>query len=89
MGVDRDVAGFVIPLCATIHMSGSTLKIVCCAMALMIAHGMPYDGLMFAGFVAMMGITILAAPGVPGGAIMASRWACSPPCWDSPRPTTP
>lgn len=72
MGVDRDVAGFVIPLCATIHMSGSTLKIVCCAMALMIAHGMPYDGLMFAGFVAMLGITIIAAPGVPGGAIMAS-----------------
>ena len=72
MGVSEDIAGFVIPLCATIHMSGSTLKIVACALALMIMHGMPYDFAMFAGFIAMLGITIIAAPGVPGGAIMAS-----------------
>ena len=72
MGVDRDVAGFVVPLCATIHMSGSTLKIVACAMALMITHSMPYDLPLFAGFIAMLGISIVAAPGVPGGAIMAS-----------------
>lgn len=72
MGVDRDVAGFTVPLCATIHMSGSTLKIVSCALALMILHGMPYDFGMFAGFIAMLAITIIAAPGVPGGAIMAS-----------------
>lgn len=72
MGVDRDIAGFTVPLCATIHMSGSTLKIVSCALALMILHGMPYDFGMFAVFIAMLGITIIAAPGVPGGAIMAS-----------------
>ena len=35
-GVSADIAGFVIPLCATIHLSGSTLKIVACALALMI-----------------------------------------------------
>lgn len=72
MGVRPNVAGFVIPLCATIHMSGSTLKIVACAVALMIVHGMPFDTVMFASFVAMLGVTIVAAPGVPGGAIMAS-----------------
>ncbi|MBO5053052.1 MAG: dicarboxylate/amino acid:cation symporter [Muribaculaceae bacterium] len=72
MGVNKDVAGFVIPLCATIHMSGSTLKIVACALALMITMGYHYDISMFAGFIAMLGITIIAAPGVPGGAIMAS-----------------
>lgn len=72
MGVRPDVAGFVIPLCATIHMSGSTLKIVACALAIMLVNGMPYDFTMFAGFIAMLGITIVAAPGVPGGAIMAS-----------------
>ncbi len=72
MGVSEDVAGFVVPLCATIHMSGSTLKIVACALALMITRGMPYDTPMFFGFIAMLGITIIAAPGVPGGAIMAS-----------------
>ena len=72
MGVDEDIAGFVVPLCATIHMSGSTLKIVACALALMITNGMCYDFPMFAGFICMLGITIVAAPGVPGGAIMAS-----------------
>ena len=72
MGVNEDIAGFVIPLCATIHMSGSTLKIVSCAIALMILQGIPFDGLMFAGFIGMLAITIIAAPGVPGGAIMAS-----------------
>ena len=71
-GVSEDVAGFVIPLCSTIHMSGSTLKIVACALALMIMQGMPYDFGMFMGFILMLGITMVAAPGVPGGAIMAS-----------------
>lgn len=71
-GVSEGVAGFVIPLCSTIHMSGSTLKIVACALALMIMQGMPYDFGMFLGFICMLGITMVAAPGVPGGAIMAS-----------------
>lgn len=72
MGVNKDIAGFVVPLCATIHMSGSTLKIVACALAIMLTSGMAYDLSMFAGFICMLGITIVAAPGVPGGAIMAS-----------------
>ena len=71
-GVSEDIAGFTIPLCATIHMSGSTLKIVSCALALMVMQGIPYDFGMFAGFICMLGITMVAAPGVPGGAIMAS-----------------
>lgn len=71
-GVDSSVAGFVVPLCATIHMSGSTMKIVCCAIALMLLRDMPFDIGMFAGFIGMLAITIIAAPGVPGGAIMAS-----------------
>lgn len=71
-GVSTEVAGFVIPLCATIHLSGSTLKIVACALALMIMQGMPHDFSLFAGFIFMLGITMVAAPGVPGGAIMAS-----------------
>lgn len=71
-GVSEDIAGFTIPLCSTIHMSGSTLKIVACALALMIMKDMPYNFGMFAGFILMLGITMVAAPGVPGGAIMAS-----------------
>lgn len=71
-GVSEDIAGFTVPLCATIHMSGSILKITACALALMIMQGMPYDFGMFFGFICMLGITMVAAPGVPGGAIMAS-----------------
>ncbi|EKU92015.1 dicarboxylate/amino acid:cation symporter [Bacteroides oleiciplenus] len=71
-GVSADIAGFVIPLCATIHLSGSTLKIVACALALMMMQGIPFDFPLFAGFIFMLGITMVAAPGVPGGAIMAS-----------------
>ena len=71
-GVSEDIAGFTVPLCATIHMSGSTLKIVACALALMIMQGMPYNFGMIFGFICMLGITMVAAPGVPGGAIMAS-----------------
>lgn len=71
-GVSADIAGFVIPLCATIHLSGSTLKIVACTLALMMMQSMPIDFSLFAGFIFMLGITMIAAPGVPGGAIMAS-----------------
>lgn len=71
-GVSPKIAGFVIPLCATIHLSGSTLKIVACALALMLMQGMPFDFPLFAGFIFLLGITMVAAPGVPGGAIMAA-----------------
>ena len=71
-GVSEPVAGFVIPLCATIHLSGSTLKITACAVALMMMLGMPFNFGLFLGFILMLGITMVAAPGVPGGAIMAA-----------------
>ncbi len=72
LGVSDGVAGFVIPLCATIHLSGSMLKITACALALMMLQSMPYDTPMFISFIAMLGVTMVAAPGVPGGAIMAA-----------------
>ncbi|MFC4665667.1 dicarboxylate/amino acid:cation symporter [Falsiporphyromonas endometrii] len=71
-GVSEEVSGFAIPLCATIHLSGSTLKIVACALALMMMQGIPHSFTLFLGFILMLGITMIAAPGVPGGAIMAS-----------------
>lgn len=72
MGVSEDVSGFVIPLCATIHLSGSMLKIVACALALMMMQGIEYDFMTIFGFICMLGVTMVAAPGVPGGAIMAA-----------------
>ena len=71
-GVRPDLAGFVIPLCATIHLSGSTMKIVACSMAIMLMSGMEINFAHFAGFIMMLGIAMVAAPGVPGGAIMAA-----------------
>ena len=72
MGVSEQVGGFVVPLCATIHMSGSMLKIVACAMALMMMQGMAINFSVFFGFICLLGITMVAAAGVPGGAIMAA-----------------
>ncbi|MHC1778612.1 MAG: dicarboxylate/amino acid:cation symporter [Bacteroidales bacterium] len=71
-GVNEDIADFVIPLCATIHLAGSTLKIVSCAVAVMYMTGLPTGFDLFSGFIMMLGITMVAAPGVPGGAIMAA-----------------
>ncbi|MBO7160230.1 MAG: dicarboxylate/amino acid:cation symporter [Paludibacteraceae bacterium] len=70
--VNEDVADFVIPLCATIHLSGSTLKIVACAIALMLMHGTPVEASNMIYFICMLGVVMVAAPGVPGGAIMAA-----------------
>lgn len=71
-GVSKEIAGFVVPLCATIHLSGSTMKITACAIALMMMQGMNFDMGLMIGFIMMLGIMMVAAPGVPGGAIMAA-----------------
>lgn len=71
-GVDPEVADFVIPLCATIHLSCSMLKIVACSYAITLALDMGLGFATFAGFIMMLAITMVAAPGVPGGAIMAA-----------------
>lgn len=71
-GVRSEIARFVVPLCATIHLSGSMLKITSCAIALMMMQGLTVDFLQIFGFILMLGITMVAAPGVPGGAIMAA-----------------
>jgi hypothetical protein len=72
LGVRPEVASFVIPLCATIHLSGSMMKIVACALAVMLITGLEVSTGTFAGFILLLGITMIAAPGVPGGAIMAA-----------------
>ncbi|MDR3258061.1 MAG: dicarboxylate/amino acid:cation symporter [Fusobacteriaceae bacterium] len=71
-GVSDGIADFAVPLCATIHLSGSTITLTSCSMAVMVLHNMPMEtGTMF-GFILMLGVTMVAAPGVPGGAVMAA-----------------
>ena len=71
-GVRENIAVFTVPLCATIHMAGSTMKITACAMAIMYMSGMPVQFMEIGAFILMLAITMVAAPGVPGGAIMAA-----------------
>ena len=70
--VSGGIAGFVIPLCATIHMSGSCMKITACALTVCLLEGMPHDPLLFINFILMLSIMMVAGPGVPGGAVMAA-----------------
>ena len=73
-GVKPDVADFTVPLFATVHLSGSTITIVSCAVAVMsIYNGLDIPSLtIIVPFILMLGIVMLAAPGVPGGAVMAA-----------------
>lgn len=71
-GVRGEVADFVIPLCATIHLSGSTITLTSCAIAIMMLNGIEVTFMGILPFVLMLGVTMVAAPGVPGGAVMAA-----------------
>lgn len=73
-GVRPEVADFTVPLCATVHLAGSTIKLVACAVALLLIGGdmTKLDFVTFMQFVALLGMMMVAAPGVPGGAVMAS-----------------
>ncbi|HCM60622.1 MAG TPA: sodium:proton antiporter [Bacteroidales bacterium] len=70
--VNSTIASFTVPLCATIHLAGSTMKITGFALAIQYFFGIPVDLAAFIGFIFMLGIIMIAAPGVPGGAIMAA-----------------
>jgi len=71
-GVSEGVAGFVIPLCATVHLSGSAMNITACAFTIALLEGMPTDFPLFLHFIMVLAIFMVAAPGVPGGAVMAA-----------------
>ncbi len=70
-GVNEDIAGFTVPLCATVHMPGSAMKITACALTICLLNGLPHDFPTFMNFICMLGIVMVASPGVPGGSIMA------------------
>jgi Na+/H+-dicarboxylate symporter len=70
--VTDEVVDFVIPLAATIHLAGDTIAITLTSMAVMYMNGqLPSFGAILP-FIFMLGVTMVAAPGVPGGGIMAS-----------------
>lgn len=71
-GASEKVANFTVPLFATIHLSGSTITLVTCSLGVMMMNGMDISLAHYAGFIFMLGVTMIAAPGVPGGAVMAA-----------------
>lgn len=70
--VEEEVAGFVVPLCATIHLSGSMMKITLYALSIVYMVSLDITSGQVVGFILLLGIMMIAAPGVPGGAIMAA-----------------
>lgn len=70
--VKEGVADFTIPLCATIHLAGDTITLVVTAMGVMYMNGQVPTFEMIMPFILMLGITMVAAPGVPGGGVMAA-----------------
>ncbi|MCT4632908.1 MAG: dicarboxylate/amino acid:cation symporter [Firmicutes bacterium] len=70
--IEEDIVDFVIPLGATIHLAGDTITLVLASMGVMMLYGVtPTLGAMVP-FIFMLGITMVAAPGIPGGGVMAA-----------------
>lgn len=70
--VSEEVANFVIPLCATIHLAGDTITLVLTSIGVMLMKGQIPTFSMMMPFILMLGVTMIAAPGVPGGGVMAA-----------------
>lgn len=71
-GISSDIADFTIPLCANVHMPGSTIKMATSAVAVAYITGFDLTPEIFANFVLMQAIAAVAAPGVATGVLMAS-----------------
>lgn len=71
-GVSKQIREFVVPLCATIHLSGSMISITCFTTAVLMMNNMPHGINVLFPYIAMLGIAMVAAPGAPGGAIMSA-----------------
>lgn len=71
-GLSDDIVDFTIPLCSTVHMCGSTIKLAVSAIAVAYIFGVDLPFPVYAHFVLMQGIAAVAAPGVMGGVLMAS-----------------
>ncbi len=71
-GIPDDIVDFTIPLCSTVHMCGSTIKLAVSAIAVAYLTGTPLPFAVYVHFVLMQGIAAVAAPGVMGGVLMAS-----------------
>ena len=71
-GVSKEIREFCVPLCATIHLSGSIISVTSFAVAVLMMNGMDHGFSTVFPFILILGIAMVAAPGAPGGAIMSA-----------------
>ena len=71
-GVSEQIRKFVIPLCATIHLAGSMITLTSCSTAVILILGQNPTYSSILPFLLMLGVSMVAAPGAPGGAVMSA-----------------
>ena len=71
-GFNEKIADFVIPLTATVHLPGSMISVSSTLLGVMMMHGLDYSPHVMIPFYLTLGMSLVAAPGVPGGAIMTA-----------------
>lgn len=71
-GISDSIVDFTIPLCSTVHMCGSTIKLAVSSIAVAYITGLDLPFAVYAQFVLIQGVAAVAAPGVMGGVLMAS-----------------
>ena len=71
--VNPRIADFAIPLNANIHLAGSMITITCCSSAVVtMTHGRTPSFNSMIPLILVLGVMVVAAPGVPGGAVMTA-----------------
>ncbi len=70
--VSEEIRNFVVPLCATIHLAGSMITIISCSIACLLIYDIPFTFATLISFIFILAVTMVAAPGAPGGAIMSA-----------------
>lgn len=74
-GISDDVKDFVIPLCANIHLAGDTITLTLGAMGILYLFspvGATIPLSLGVQYVLLLGVTMVAAPGIPGGGVMTA-----------------
>ena len=70
--VSEEIVDFVVPLGATNHLAGDTITLVLSTMAVLLMSGVTPTMAMMVPFIFMLGVTMVAAPGIPGGGVYAT-----------------
>ena len=74
-GISDDVKDFVIPLCANIHLAGDMITLTLGAMGILYLFspvGATIPLALGIQYVLLLGVAMVAAPGIPGGGVMTA-----------------